>query len=316
MARRSWIALTAGLMLAALPAPAQAEEAFMVGRFPAAYRDAAMLLSLSIDRLHGRDGGALGFAIERALSQPDARGEVHFDLIGGSRRGPGNAEGVLSGAVSSGVEDNYWKRKDKDCAERDANKKCIKEVEKEVDCTRRVINLNADLRITRTTDGRIVYSTSKPLREEQSWCHGAGERPASTVEESITRMINAIAAQVRVEIVPRWERYSIRYRETPKGLPKDLAKRFRASMKTSERNRPGACQEWAAIDAAAPGHPSILFDLGLCAEAAGEYEQALAYYRRADPLIGGRGNEASRGIDRVQRIQAALYDDSERDGRR
>ncbi|MEI9850991.1 MAG: hypothetical protein WDN24_09205 [Sphingomonas sp.] len=303
--------MAAGIaVLCAAALPALAEEARMTGRFPAQYRDAAMLGSLSIERFDGRDGPALGFAIERALSQPDARGTVHFDLRGSSRRTGGRADGMLSGLVSSGVEDSRWKRTDKQCVER-AKGKCVKEEQKQVDCTRRVVNLTADLRIVRSGDGRIVYSVSKPQRDERSWCQGAGERAPSTVEETIAGMIGTIAGQVRQEIAPRWERYEIRFRESTKGLSKDLAKRFRTSMKQSERNPAGACAEWAAIDAASPDNPSILFDLGLCAETAGDYQRALGYYRRASPLLG-RNNEADRGIDRIGQIRAALADDAAR----
>ena len=111
--RFGWIAAAAVVSMVATPV--MAETATMTGRFPAPYRDAAMLLSLSIDRFNGRDGGQLASAIERALGS----GRPHFDLMGGRRSG-GRAEGSMTGNVSSGVEDSYYRRKEKRCTQRDA----------------------------------------------------------------------------------------------------------------------------------------------------------------------------------------------------
>lgn len=282
---------------------ALAEVAQMTGLFPAQYRDAAMLHSLSVDRIGGRDGQAVGMAIERAL------GGGYFDLVYDGRRGNGRAEGTLSGAVSSGVEDSYYKQKDKKCVERDADKKCTKEEEVQINCTRRVANLTADLRIVRSDDGRIVYSASKPSRQEITWCQG--QSPARTGEEMINAMIGEVANAVAAEITPHRESYRIRFRETTKGLPRELSNRFKAAVKLSQRDLRGACTEWAAMNQAAPGNGSIVFDLGLCAEAMGDLRKALGFYQEAIGLIGQR-SEAGEGANRVQRRMVADADAAER----
>ena len=83
-----------------------------------------------------------------------------------------------------------------------------------------------------------------------------------------------------------------------------------------QRDLRGACAAWQAMDAQAPNHPSITFDLGLCAEAAGDYRRALDLYRRAAPLIGGGVNEAVTGAERIDRLLAAQEDDAARRRRR
>ncbi|WP_447726442.1 hypothetical protein [Sphingomonas koreensis] len=293
-------------------APACAEAVQMTGKFAPPYREAAMLDSLGIDRFNGRDGRQLEMAIERALSQPDVEGRPHFDLIAafGGGQGP---EGVLGGAVTSGVQDNDYKEKRKRCVEREGGKdsgKCLREVEVEVNCARRVVNLGADLRLVRTADGRVIYTTDKSKRDEISWCRG--DEPSRTVEESVRGMIQTIAGEVRRDIAPVVETYSIRFRESTKGLPKELTRLFKDIVKQTQRNLPAACASWAVMSAQAPDHPSITFDLALCAEAAGEYRRALDLYRRAAPLIGGGSNEAIAGYERVDRLIAAQADDAAR----
>ena len=298
--RAGWVAAAAVAMVAA---PVLAETATMTGRFPAPYREAAMLTSLSVGRIDGRDGHQVGSAIERALGRAG-----HFDLQGGRRSG-GNAEGVLNGGVSSGVEDSYYRRKEKRCTQRDANNKCTKEEEVEIRCTQRVANLTANLRITRTTDGAVVYSVSKPLRQQIDWCEG--QSAPRTSEEMIGSMVNEVANAVRSDIVPYTNTYRIRFLEGTKGLPKDQVKPFKETVKLTQRDLRAACQRWAEMDKAAPGHLSITFNLGLCAEAAGDLRGALGWYERAAQIQGRRG-EAQDGVNRIQRRMAADADDAER----
>lgn len=295
--------------------PAHAEAVRMTGKFAAPHREAALLDSLGIDRFNGRDGRQLEMAIERALAQPDVEGQPHFDVIAafGGGQGP---EGVLSGAVSSGVQDSRYKQKEKRCVEREGGKdsgKCLREAEVEVDCTRRVVDVNADLRLVRMADGRVVYSAAKPRRDETNWCRG--KSPPRTVEESVRGMILDIAAEVRRDIAPVVETYSIRFRESTSGLPKELNRPFKDIVKQTQRDLRAACAAWEAMDGQAPNHPSITFDLGLCAEAAGDYPRALELYRRAAPLIGRGSNEAMTGAERIGRLIAAQEDDAAR-GRR
>lgn len=286
----------------------------MTGKFAPPYRDAAMLDSLGIDRFNGQDGRQLEMAIERALSQPDIEGRPHFELIGAFGGGAA-PDGVLGGAVSSGVEERRYKQKEKRCVEREGGKdsgKCLKEADVEVDCTRRVTNVTADLRLTRS-DGRVVYSAGKPRRDEVSWCRG--KSPPRTVEEAVRGMILDIAGEVRRDIAPVVETYNIRFRESTSGLPKALNRPFKDIVKQTQRDLSAACAAWTAMDGQAPNHPSITFDLGLCAEAAGDYPRALEHYRRAALLIGRGSNEATTGADRIDRLIAAQEDDAAR-GRR
>jgi hypothetical protein len=303
MSIRAGCAVAAASLLATT---AHAESVRMTGRFAAPYRDAAMLDSLRVGRIGGEDGMQLGMAIERALGRPDIEGRTHFELVGG--RG-GDADGLLNGNVVTGVQETKFKRKDKECVEREGGKrdgKCLREEEVEKDCTRRVINVNADLRITDARN-RVVYGVSHPRRDETSWCRG--QTPPRTTEEAIRGMVIDIAEAVRRDIVPSVELYSIRFRESTRGLPKPLERPFKDIVKQTQRDLPAACAAWAAMDAQAPNHPSITFDLGLCAESAGEFDKALALYRRAAPLIGSGGNEATVGAERVQRLIAGRDDE-------
>ncbi|MBO9714973.1 tetratricopeptide repeat protein [Sphingomonas sp.] len=304
--QRKWrgaLALAAG---AAAALPAHAEVIEITGEFPAPSREASLLTSLHVAPISGQDGPALEIAIERALANG-----VPFALVAG-RAGRQGAEGTLSGTVSTGVEESRYTRKDKHCVQKDANnKKCVKEEEVEVPCKRRVVNVNADLRIVRETDGRIVYSRGFPIRDEITWCQK--ENPPRTVEESVSNAIGNIAGSIRYDVAPRVETYRIRLRETNKGMDKPTAQQFKALIKSSQRDMRGACQAWTAMDQATPGNGSLLYNLGLCAEQRGDYEGAIALYRRA---VAAGAREGSDGANRATQLIAGRDDARERAKRR
>lgn len=293
-----------GLAAVALCAGAAWGEVIEVtGEFPASSREASMLGSIAVERIGGQDGAALGIAIERALAG------THFEVLAG-RTGRDTAAGGISGAVSTSVDETGFKKKEKQCTSKDKDGKCLKEEQVEVACRRRVIAISADLRVVRNSDGRIVYSDTKRSNDETSWCRN--ERPGRTTEDVIAGALQGIASGFRMEIAPHVDTYRIRLLEGTKGMPKDAAKQFKALVTLSKRDPRGACAGWEAMDRTLPGNASILFNLGLCAEQRGDYDGALARYRAAQPLIGGRGGEAADGADRVQRLIAGRADAVER----
>lgn len=292
---KRWIAaaMLAGLGMAGIAA---AETLRVTGEFPARYREASLLGSLSIDRFDGQDGTALASAIERAM------GRTHFQLMGG-RAGRNNAEGSLSGGVTTTVDENPFKKKEKKCVEKDKDGKCIKEAEVEVRCRRRVVTINADLRMVDNGSGRVVYSERKPFSEETSWCEG--QNPNRSVEDVVTVGIQQIAGNVRYDLAPYVDTYDIRVRESTKGMSKDVAKRFKDLVKLTKRDARGACAGWDAM-AAGPGtHPSIAFNIGLCAEQRGDYDNAVGWYRNAANAGASEGNE---GANRASRLIAGRED--------
>lgn len=290
---------------------AHAEVLEVTGEFPAVSREASFLGSIMVDRFGGQDGPTLQIAIERALSMAGPEGRMPFDLRGG-RAGRDTAEGAINGSVSTGVDERPFKQKQKQCVTKDDKGKCTKEAEVEVQCRRRIITVNADVRIVRNADGRILYSVPKPFREEVSWCPGGA--PARTTEEVIDAAIRDVAGSVRADIVPHVDTYRIRVRESTKGMPKEAAGEFKEFVKLSKRDPRGACAGWQSMQGGvAASHPSLLFNLGLCAEQRGDYDRALALYRDSARAGATEGND---GADRAARLIAGREDAQERARRR
>jgi hypothetical protein len=296
-----------------LATAAWAETLSMTGTFPAPSREAAMLRSIAVERLSGADGAQVGATIERALSRQNGNGIAYFDVYYAGRRSGGRADGTLSGSVTSGVEDSTYKQNDKRCVEKDKDGKCTKEETVQIPCTLRVANLTADIRIVRNGDGRIVYSAARPLRREVRWCKG--QNPPATAEEMIGQMVNDVGETLRADTIPATSTYRIRILESDKGVPRELNRRFKDAIKLTQRNPSQACQEWTALNGAIPNNGAITFNVGLCAEWAGDLKGAERWYRAAGPLLG-RGNDASEGVSRVTRRMIADSDLAARRSRR
>lgn len=304
----AWVA-----SVALIAGTASAESVTLVGNFPAAYREASFLERLAVDRFDGNDGTALSIALERALSGNG--GPAHFSITSMSRRSgvsPADADGTLSGVVSTEVNENRETQRREECVEK-VDSKCTKKQQIEVICRRRTIDVIADLRIARTRDGSIAYSNRKTRQNAVTWC--PTDNAPGPVEGIIRGMIDTIAAETAREIAPYTERYAVRFYETRSGMPKDIGNDFKAAIKQTQRDLPGACQAFAAIDSALPDHVSVVYDLGVCAEARGEFETAMALYQRAAAIRPRDRADFDIGVDRTQRLIAARNDDRERERR-
>ncbi|MCP1471151.1 hypothetical protein J3E64_002855 [Sphingobium sp. OAS761] len=266
----------------ALAAPAHAETFDMVGHFPAPYRDVSLARSFGIDRISGRDGAALAVAIEDRLAHDGPDGRPYYDLIALSRRGP-DADAILSGTADATIRESDVKRKVDQCVEQDGDR-CNRKEKVEATCLQETVSFSSTLRVARGEDGRILYSQSRPQTETLTTC--PGDKGKRTPRESIRRMVKTAADRFVADIVPRHERYKVRLREGREGMDKPTGEAFKASVKLSQRDPDAACAQWGDMDGAQPGQPSLLFNLGLCAERTGAYGKAERFYAQAGQALG------------------------------
>ena len=286
-----------GLALAgvAVVGIAHAESAQMRGKFPAGVREAGRLEFVAVDRFDGRDGRQVETILEQAIGVPG-----------------GQPDGVLTGGVTTGVEENRYQGSEDRCVEwkdGDRSKECTKRARVPVPCTRRVVIVTVSVRLIRTDTRLSVYSDNKSGRSETSWCEGSS--PSVAVEQMVSGQIRDIANRIRADVRPSVQNYSVRFREDREGMPKDASDQFKAIVKLSKSDVRGACQQWASMDRQMPGNGSILYNLAVCAEAAGAYPDALAGYRAAHDANPKKNDDVSASIDRVDRLMLARADDEE-----
>jgi len=291
--RKIGLALALGAL--AIGGAAWGESAEMRGKFPANVREANLLETVVVDRFYGSDGGQTRNAIEAMIGIPNGR-----------------PDGALSGNTTTGVDYGKYDSTENQCVEWKDGKvggQCLKSAPVPVKCTRRIINLTISVRLTRLYDNQPVWSDNKQLRDQADWC---GNRQAQrTTEEAVSAMIRTLAEQIRYDVRPSYSTYKVRFREDRDGMPKDLGNEFKIIVKRSNKDVPGACNDWTGFNQRLPNHPSVLYNLGVCAEARGAYPDAQNYYRAALTALRKNSSDMQDSLNRVARLMAMRDFDAE-----
>lgn len=279
----------AGLALAFLSATAQAEVLTVAGAYPADSDGAAAVRSISVERFGGEDGPALALRIEDVLRGAELQGEPWFRVLPG-----GNAEAVLRGTAQAETRVSDYTAKRERCVSRDAKDKCTERKKVEVDCRSRTVRLESSLRLIGRR-GDLLFSDDTPEQAEVSWCEG-DDRPRP-VETMVRELVAKVAGRLRGALAPTWRSEGIRVLEDRKGLSKDDAARFMGALRLTKTDDAAACRQWQAIVQANPVHGASAFNIGLCAEAAGDLDGAERLYRQAGQLT--RASNVSDGLERI-----------------
>ena len=288
------------------PSAAHAEAISVSAWYAASEREVALLRSIAVERFDGEDGAALALLIERRLGEAkDRDGGPYFDV----RRG--DTDGVVSGAVTTGVDVSRFRKTISECPD-GPKAKCKREerVDVDISCRKRVISLDADLRVERDRDGRLIYSTSNPKREEASWCPDDSSPPEA--EGVVRQMLEAVATEFVDAVVPYHRKQNIRFREDRGGLTKSDGERFKLALRQTKSDAGAACGTWGEIEASAPGQSSVLFNLALCAEAAGDLDRAEQIYRTVADRSTTRSGDIGDALRRIQRRRDAVADERAR----
>jgi hypothetical protein len=285
-----------------------AESLTVSGWYAAEERDVAMLYSLGVDRFDGDGGPQLQSAIEGALNQTRDRDGGPYFIV---RSRYGKADAMVYGAMRTRVDLKDFTRKAKRCAADTTSKKCKDNEKIEVDiyCTRRIVTATANIKITRLSDDALIYDRSIPESDTSEYCEGDG-RPQA-VEAVVAGLTRSIARQLADQVTPSGRTEQIRIRESRKGMNKADADQMKALIATTKSGPTAACTGWQEMEQRGVSHPTLKFNLGLCAEVAGQLDIALGYYR---PLPTNAFGVADVGdaIRRVERRIAGEADDAAR----
>lgn len=293
----------AGLAALCLAATAQAETLRIEGLYPARADNIAEIKSIAIDRFGGRDGTALAFEIEDRLSDIRIDGARYFKIMTG--RSAIEPEGTLSGTATAGIEEYPTTEYRDRCIKRDDKDKCLKSKSVEVDCLKRVIDFQAQIRLTRFNEGQTVYSERKTDGNEQTVC---GRKESFASSEGVIRgMIQRAANSVRRDLAPMERRENVRVLESRKAMDKATASLFKAAVKMTKTDEREACRMWDQAAANSAPHISIAFNRGLCAEQEGALDEAMTHYLQARQLSAGK-TELVQAIRRVEDRQRAMDD--------
>lgn len=285
-------------------------------RFPANSQEAAQLKKVTVAGFDGPEGDTFAYALEAMLATAEFDGRRYFDLMGsGARDVPPDravdygrhvgAEGVYSGMMRAADFDNYpYEERSSRCVKKDDKGKCEKKETVITPCLRREFHMEVYVSLADVRSGRVVYSARKSGDTSTNWCRGQVQ-PYSD-NDMIDGVLNRILAEIRPDIAPYNTVLEATVSEKTDGLSQADAATFKAAVKLADKGNIGeACRQWDELRRANPNHAWTIYNVGVCAEANGDFNGALALYEQANRLTAKPDSDITESIERAQRLIAA-----------
>lgn len=290
-----------------------ATEVAINGRFPARFPEAAQLHLISMLDFAGNDGASFGSTLRSTLLSAEFDGARVFSVVDAGARPRGRsvdaarygrdagAQGVFTGSASITSGDQPYQGTSSRCVENDNRGRCLRSVPVTIYCTRRTLTLAATTSLVRSADGTVVYSSDRSQSQATSWCEG---QTRQQTDEAVAQTLRQrLANEIRRDVAPYVAVLQATLKESPSGLPQPYSAEFKRGVEAAKAgNFGGACGIWAAVDAAAPNHTATVYNLGVCAEAGGDYATAVTLYQRSLDLSGGADRMIVAALVRVNQL--------------
>jgi len=120
----------------------------------------------------------------------------------------------------------------------------------------------------------------------------------------VEELARGFADELRRDLAPTARLEDIRILESRDGIAKADHARFKAAIRQTKNDVAGACAAFDGLLAAYPDAVSLIFNVGLCHESAGELAEASGQYQAALAL-SPRKLEPQEGLGRiVSRLRA------------
>jgi hypothetical protein len=287
---------------------------------PADYHEASLMKTVAVLPFGGPDGQAVAAEFEAVLAGINIDDRQYFTLVdrssidrtiselklgqsglveaGTAARIGGlvGAQGIYSGVVTQASwTDSPYRENRRECAEREIKRdergrlvegNCIRWRDRPVSCTRRVAGFTCSPKLIEVRTGRVLYARNLSGSADASGC--ADGRPLPAGPELLQRARETVMAQFRKDVAPHYITRQIALLDETDGITSGEAKeKLKLGMEYAAKGRMDqACELWGAARILSPGAPSILYDLGVCAESRGDFDAALNLYREADRQLG------------------------------
>jgi tetratricopeptide (TPR) repeat protein len=287
-------------------------------RFPANVAEAAPLRHVAVADFDGPEGDNFAYALEGMLASADFDGARYYTMMEMGHRGRGadtgyatqygrdiHADGVFYGRMQTAHFDNFpYDEKTTRCVKKDADGKCVRHEDFFRPCLRRTFRMEVFPILVRVRDGHVVYSDRKSAGSETSWCRGDAQLTSD--DSMIDGAIYNILASIRQDIAPYNTILNATVIEKTDGLPEADAKAFDAAVKAAGKgDLSSACHAWDAIHASQPNHAWTTYNIGVCAEANGDFAGALKLYEKARSTAPVVNSDITESIARAQNLIAA-----------
>lgn len=229
---------------------------------------------------------------EQKLSQSglvDAKSAVQIGQMLG-------AEGIYTGAVTlAAATDSPYTERRQVCIEREIKKddrgreyegRCLRYRFYNVNCTKRLAQFSVSPKLIEVATGKILYLNNLKGTAASAGCED--RTPVKGAAELLEMAKNDVKRDFRKDIAPYYETREIVLMDSTTGIDSSTARdKLSQGIQFAAKGRmDNACELWGEANTLAPEAPSILYNLGVCAESRGDVEAALALYKKAEKRLG------------------------------
>jgi tetratricopeptide (TPR) repeat protein len=301
---------------------------------PAKYHDAAKLREVAVLPFDGLGGAGFASEIEGLIAGVNIGDKQYFTLVDRMKLDrvmsemkfsqsalvdPNNAanlgkmvgaKGIYTGVVTaSNASDNWYSEDRSRCAQHEIKYdkkgnpyegKCLRYESYKVNCTKRIAVFSFVPKLIEVETGRVVYANTISQTAQASACQDSA-KPLSSAEELIAQAKQRAKEMLRRDIAPHYVTLEIKLMDAKDGVTSGQAeKKLEQGIDFAKANRlDRACELWGEARISSPNAPSVLYNLGICAEVTGDLQQALDLYRKADRLLNKPDDNITVSIARV-----------------
>ena len=302
---------------------------------PAEFHQASLTKTVAVVPFNGSGGTEFAAELEGLLVSIDLNGKPYFTLVDrasidkvisemklsqSALVDPGTAvklgklvgaQGIYTGTVTANNTRNssYTERRS-ECAQhqmkrdKDGNLyegNCIRWRNYNVNCTKRQASYAVTPKLIEVATAKIVYSKNVNGAADSSGCED--RKPPLSEQELLDKARETVKSTIRRDVAPYYVTVMINLKDSTDGIEsKEAKERLSLGISFAEKNRlDAACEKWGEARQLAPNAPSLLYNLGVCAESVADVENAYKLYKQADKLIGKPDDEISLALIRMNK---------------
>lgn len=297
---------------------------------PARYHEAAVLKEVAVLPFDGRGGREFATEIEGILGSINIGDKQYFTLVERTKIDKVmnemkfsqsglvdesraaqlgkmvGARGIYTGVINRATYvDKPYIEERSECIEREKSKsilggKCLIWNKYHVNCMERIATFEFTPKLIEVETGRVVYSRTILKTADARGCSDDSTPLASAVE-LIGRAKDMAKEEFRRDVAPHYVNFEIVLMDSKDGIAsKEAENKFERALDYAKNNRMDrACELWGEARILSPNAPSILYDLGICAEITGDLEKAYDLYKKADRELGKPDDNITKALSRV-----------------
>ncbi|MCS7312556.1 MAG: hypothetical protein NZ742_06550 [Acidobacteria bacterium] len=283
---------------------------------PARYLEAVRYRNVAVLPIAGPEGYALAAEIETRLKDLWVEGRPYFSVRAPESlpaqlpSDPGElarwarrfgVEGLYTGAVTvADVDDQSYTEQRRECVQWE-EKKCVRYESFPVYCIERKATFVFIPRLIDVATGQVVYSRDiqgtaarRACPDRRETLPTPGELLRMARQRALDEFLTDVAPRYAVVRIPLMTDEEAVLDPVAQGLLKEGVRWAR------DGRLDRACESWRRAYERVPSAVPVLYNLGVCAEATGDLQQALTWFTRA-ARSGGDDRRVREALERVRR---------------